>query len=476
MSFIAPNNWITNAGASIFRNKILSEGEIKSFIDFGDFKVFEDAGIQTMIFVFKKNIPPLEYSVKYLKVIDKKIGPSAMSISLQSEIGLSTNQTVSYEANIIPKQLLNNYLEFPDTKIQTLCNKIKKDKIYLKKEEVATGIDVHQDFVSKSHLKRLSNATIGDGIFILNKKEMQKMKLVASLDELNYIKPFFSTDELGRFYSNPNNKQWVIYTKSDIGDYIDSLPNIKYHLDKYMPVITSDNRPYGLHRARVESFFTGEKIMSLRKCSRPTFTFTNFDCYVSQSYFVIKTERFNLKYLTSLLNSSVIEFWLLNKGKLQGENFQIDKEPLLNIPLVKADDETQLDVSKLHDKIVNLNSHFRDMDKETISFINSRFGTTFKSISDLNLSSIEKRPNPNSKLLLKSLDSQDFEIQQVFYSGLNQKQVELKSLKVEIDSLECQINQKVYELYNLTPEEIEIVESSLEITTLSDNENLINSN
>ena len=40
MSFIAPNSWVSNAGASIFRDKILREGELKAFIDFGDYKVF----------------------------------------------------------------------------------------------------------------------------------------------------------------------------------------------------------------------------------------------------------------------------------------------------------------------------------------------------------------------------------------------------------------------------------------------------
>ena len=56
LSFIAPNNWITNYGASIMRNKILSETQIVSFFDFNEFKVFKDASIQTMIFVPKRTI------------------------------------------------------------------------------------------------------------------------------------------------------------------------------------------------------------------------------------------------------------------------------------------------------------------------------------------------------------------------------------------------------------------------------------
>ena len=40
-----------------------------------------------------------------------------------------------------------------------------------------------------------------------------------------------------------------------------------------------------------------------------------------------------MKYLIALLNSKLIKFWLKNKGKMQGNNFQIDKEPILEIPI-----------------------------------------------------------------------------------------------------------------------------------------------
>ena len=42
-----------------------------------------------------------------------------------------------------------------------------------------------------------------------------------------------------------------------------------------------------------------------------------------------------MKYLTALLNSSLVKFWLRYKGKMQGNNYQIDKEPLLGIPIKK---------------------------------------------------------------------------------------------------------------------------------------------
>ena len=103
-------------------------------------------------------------------------------------------------------------------------------------------------------------------------------------------------------------------------------------------------------------FFKGEKIASLRKTAEPCFTYTDFDCYVSQSYNVIKTTRFNLKFLTALLNSNVIKFWLRHKGKMQGDNFQVDKEPLLAIPLVLVSAEEQAPLITLADQMLETQS------------------------------------------------------------------------------------------------------------------------
>jgi adenine-specific DNA-methyltransferase len=40
--------------SSKVRNKILRESRILEFIDFGSFMIFENASIQTMIFILKK--------------------------------------------------------------------------------------------------------------------------------------------------------------------------------------------------------------------------------------------------------------------------------------------------------------------------------------------------------------------------------------------------------------------------------------
>lgn len=97
-----------------------------------------------------------------------------------------------------------------------------------------------------------------------------------------------------------------------------------------------------MHRTRDNNIFIGQKIFSIRKCSVPSFSFVQFPCYVSRAFLIIKTSRFNLKYLLCILNSKTIGFWLFNKGKLQGNLYQVDKTPLLSIPIMISTNKYQI--------------------------------------------------------------------------------------------------------------------------------------
>jgi adenine-specific DNA-methyltransferase len=104
----------------------------------------------------------------------------------------------------------------------------------------------------------------------------------------------------------------------------------------------------------------------------------------------------------AILNSKVIWYWLKNKGKLQGKLLQIDREPLLKIPIYNAEKEKQKEIINLVDKIINFK-------KEIIN-------------------------------ISKNSDK---------YFELNNKIIEI----------EKQIDQNVYKIYGLTEEEINIAEN-----------------
>ncbi|WQX72335.1 Eco57I restriction-modification methylase domain-containing protein [Helicobacter pylori] len=334
LSFIATNNWTTNAGAEKLRNILLRETQFISLIDFGDYRVFESADIQTMIMCFKKIISPNQYFFDYRKIIAKKPSDTNRITLLQRK---ECEGNLYLNAKIEKKNLINKTLFF--SHFDSIFNTILKNAIlFLNKKEITNGIHPHYDRINKKINEKFSNQFFnGEGIFVLSEAEKNNLKL--SQKEMKLLKPSYETAEIMKYLTLSQNQHWIIYTDSSFKNpkSMDDYPNLKKHLDRFKEVITSDNKPYGLHRARDERFFTGNpRIIVLRKCAKePIFSYVNFDCYVSATFYIIKTKRFDSKFLVGLLNSLLIRFWLKHRGKVQGNNYQIDKEPLMNIPLIK---------------------------------------------------------------------------------------------------------------------------------------------
>lgn len=394
LAFIATNNWVTNSGAKKLRNIVLEESQILSLVDFSSFMVFDSASIQTMIMSFQKTKPPKNYEFHFAKITTQTpIYEDALSL-LKNE---KTQNNEILKINLTPKKFIDKTLNFTKSDYEELFNKIQKyGKFYLEEREVAQGIVYPQENINKKSLEILgNNFYLGQGIQKLTNEEVENLNLLKN--EKILLKPIFESDNIQKYFVKRYNYFWVIYTNSSFKNpnSMDDYPNLKKHLDKFQNVITSDNKPYGLHRARDEKFFTGSpRIVALRKCvGEPKFSYVDFDCYVSATFYVIKTQRINVKYLTAILNSKLIAFWLKHKGKMQGNNYQIDKEPLLNIPIVTINSKNQ----KIADELINL--------------------------VDEILKAKEQDKNANTQ------------------------------------ELENKINSIVYKLYNLTEEEIKIIEN-----------------
>ena len=352
-TYIAQNNWITNSGASVFRNKVLKETKILNFVDFGNYKVFDTADTQTMVYVLKKTKCISNYTLKYQKLNKDNIDKNELNsfLSNNQDIVFGTKYNLNFNNSIF----IDKFITFLNPKTSKLIAKIRNgNKLFLQENEMTNGIHPHHDKVNKKMLSLLPKGhIIGEGIFVINDSELKQIPK----NERDLIKPFFTSNELHKYYADKTNNEWIIYTDSSFKkkNKIAKFPTIKKHLDKYVKVITSDNKPYGLHRARDNNFFIGEKIMSLRKCAGyPKFTYTDFNCYVGAMYYIIKTNNINMKYLTGILNSKLIAYWLKKQGKMQGNNYQIDKEPLMNIPIYKPTQQQENIIIDIVDKILNL--------------------------------------------------------------------------------------------------------------------------
>lgn len=394
LGFIAPSNWVSNFGASLFREKILSDGEISDYVDFGDYKVFDNASIQTMILTYQKRKPRESYEMNYVRITDKDIAPGSLVEILHGKD--------KGKIQLKPNELKGKFLNFSAPVNESILTKIKQRQNYkLKDDSIGNGIDVLQDFVNKKHEIALNGKVKkGDGILILSDSEIQHLKTNAKENE--YLRPYYTTEQINRYLALPGSTQKIIYADPYFRSHITEFPNLQNHIDRFKNILTSAFAPYGLHRAREERFFEGQGLFAIRKTKRPAFAYVDFPCYVTRAFLVLKPSDVNLKYLLGILNSSLVNFWLKNKGKLQGDQLQIDKEPLLDLPIFIVATREQKTIIALVDKMLDLNKKYK--------------------------STVE---NSN----------------------------EWQKIQDEITKTDQKIDQEVYKLYGLTDEEIKIVEA-----------------
>lgn len=334
LAFIATNNWVTNSGAKKLRNIVLEESQILSLVDFSSFMVFDSASIQTMIMQFQKIKPPKNYEFHFAKITTQTPIYEDVINLLKNE---KTQNNEILSINLTPKKFIDKTLNFTKSDYEELFNKIQKyGKFYLEESEVAQGI-----------------VPAIDEAFVI------KDKNVFSKNEQCFIKEYY-TGLSGKFYSSFTDKYLIYLSNKNYSGNLDDLPNLKQHFQKYKEILKESkikyktpNKPYFyLHREREEKFFKKgeEKIISQVRYIEPIFVYSNENFYGSRALFFIQTCRINLKYLTGVLNSKLIAFWLKHKGKIQGNLFKIDKEPLLNIPVVNINSKNE----KLANKLISL--------------------------------------------------------------------------------------------------------------------------
>ena len=237
------------------RNKVLADTQILSLIDFGDFKIFV-AGIQTMVMMFEKNVAIENYVFDYRRLSGDTLELEDVITILNKE---ESNKAEYLTAKISRSALRDKMLTFSNSGVESILEKISnKANFHLDpSKEVAQGIVSPQDYVNKASQEILGgNSKVGDGIFVLSDDEVKILKL--SKKDLSLVKPFYTTNELKKWYGAPKIKGWIIYTDSDFKDKkkIEEYPGIQGHLDQYKKVITSDNKPYGLHKTHYSYFFT----------------------------------------------------------------------------------------------------------------------------------------------------------------------------------------------------------------------------
>jgi adenine-specific DNA-methyltransferase len=258
----------------------------------------------------------------------------------------------------------------------------------------------------KEKTKR-QDINIGDGVFVLNESEI--INLGFNIEEKKLLKPYVNTLHIKRYALKFANEFLLYLGKQEREDIAKGkYPNVKKHLDNVKEFITSSNAPYGIHRTREQRYFEEPKLICKGMFLKPDFYFDDEQYYCGFSFSVViqKSNEYDLRLLLALMNSKLGEYWFNLNGKKRGVGVDIGVKVFRLFPLPKL-----------------TNPNFKDISLEIIKAVNQ--------LTEL-----------NKQLANTSL-----------HSSIQQMERQLIHLETKIQTL-------VYQLYNLTEDEIKLIENN----------------
>lgn len=376
LGFITTNYWITaTGGQKNLRPYLKANTNIKKYIDFGEYKIFESAlGQHNCIYILEKNIEDKDSKTYVVEVYDHKKANEYSLTNILNNIPdmngiktyLSQSQNELYEEKTFNIRFNDDRTNFTLQKIITNSNN-KLDNICV----ISGGVSSSADKVTKGNIKHCTdeeiqsnNIALGNGVLVLNKEELETLNL--SEKELDYIKPLYKSSEIKPYWCNDNPEKFLIYATHNNAVEIEKCNNIYRHLKRYEIILKNRSQDIELSNAmkkghwfvltngRNKINFNDEKIVCPYRAKSNVFGYNNIPWYAGRDVYFLVNFNENINYIMGVLNSTLIKFWLKNKGKMKGDIFEIYPEPLRNIPIITVNNSIKREIELKVKEIIEI--------------------------------------------------------------------------------------------------------------------------
>lgn len=404
-SFIIPNKFTQTKYGKELKKFILKDFSIDRFVNFGDLKVFGKVTTYPSIFVIRKNKVSSQKG-SYIKVKNLSEGIGNKIILNQNSKNYEDLDLKVFKFD--QKDLGIDLWVFLPEEALNILKKIKKSS---KKKLTDLKERIYEGFI-----------TGNNSVFFLGREEAEKLNL-----EKELLKPVPKGKDVRR-YSIKWENRFVLFphTENKEGESkainLKKFPNTKKYLEekkklleKRSYVMVSNKNWYEIWNPRKIKWFKQDKIITPNLSAKNNFAidfgenksggyfFIDHDCY---GIILKEKKRENYLYLLGILNSKLIEFFIKQKSPMfSGGYYKYHTQYLEQIPIVQAKIEIKKSLISLVREIIAL----------------------------------------NKKL-----------------NALGNKQTdERKELERKIKETDNKIDQEVYKLYGITPEEQKIIEENL---------------
>ncbi|MCB8759067.1 Eco57I restriction-modification methylase domain-containing protein [Planktothrix agardhii] len=241
ISFITTNYYVTATGATKLRHDLKNRSSIYKLINFGESKVFPSAlGQHNLItFLSKKNFFDLS---KVIYVNKNRLIDSNEYNSIFNGIDKDTTYSEIHKSDLFEGE--ENYIRIvtsgnknEDETINMILNKMSLKGVTLGSVcEVNQGLRTGADKVSPKHIIEYGESVdykVGDGIFILGINEVSKLNF--NKFEESRIKKLYKNSDIYKYVVNESTNLRLIDLFYPNDKYLDikKLPNILKHLTKF---------------------------------------------------------------------------------------------------------------------------------------------------------------------------------------------------------------------------------------------------
>lgn len=221
----------------------------------------------------------------------------------------------------------------------------------------------------------------------------------------------------------------------------------------YKPELMKEN--VNARPRAIENFYVSQKILIQEIATEinATIDYEKFLCNDTVNVIYDVNKNYNMKYILVLLNSKLVNFWF---KKVFPSGLHIKINQLEIIPIAEISLEQQKPFIDIADKMLSLNedlqkkiNRFISRIKETYSF--DKITQNLESFYNLSFADFVKELSKQKvKLSMKQKD----ELEDYF----NEYVKDISALNETIEKTDKEINNLVYSLYNISDEEIKIIE------------------
>lgn len=416
VAFINPNKYFYSDYGEGIRNLISKNYCVLKIVDFNEYQVFEGITTYTTVNIFSKG--ELTTRFTYDKIIDKRIDKSEVEDALlkghenaniiRTKIeGKNLHLPVwlfkSEEQSIFIQRIINEAIPLKD-----LCYKIYQGFVLTPTE--VFPVSVEEDYGSYVKIKPIKN----DKTIYEVEKEL--------------IVPIVKSSNIKRYYYE-NMNYYSVFPYKYINNYkveLISEDELKRKFPRgyqYLKIKSNylktrekgkwNNSPTWYEYSRKQNFECQKmaKILVPGLAKNARYTFANNDVFIDQgSYGIILKEHYQDfgKLILGLLNSKLIDYiFQSSSGTLSGGYYSYQTKYLNELPILLPKGEESLKAAKLIEQYVD---NINDTIKQLLS---------------------------------------------------TQLHTSIEQLQAKLNFLEGKIDEIVYQLYNLTKEEISIIEQAM---------------